>query len=100
MNIICFPFYHDRQNEYGRNTYEIAGQNEYPRPGLTPGTALRAVGSRMKIIRTFIILFLFYFISFIGHRNSRLQDEHPMGLVQTGKRDPCKAQPLNKSMTR
>ena len=23
-----------------------------------------------------------------------------MGLVQTGKRDPCKAQPLNKSMTR
>jgi hypothetical protein len=43
---------------------------------------------------------LFYFISFIGHRNSRLQGERPMGLVQTGKRDPCKAQPLNKSMTR
>jgi hypothetical protein len=42
---------------------------------------------------------LFYFIlyiSFIGHRNSRLQGERPMGLVQTGKRDPCKAQPLNK----
>ena len=35
---------------------------------------------------------LFYFISFIGHRNSRLQGERPMGLVQTGKRDPCKAQ--------
>ena len=43
---------------------------------------------------------LFYFISFIGHRNSRLEGERPMGLVQTGKRDPCKAQPLNKSMTR
>ena len=42
---------------------------------------------------------LFYFISFIGHRNSRLQGERPMGLVQMGKRDPCKAQPLNKSMT-
>ena len=43
---------------------------------------------------------IFYFISFIGHRNSRLQVERPMGLVQTGKRDPWKAQPLNKSMTR
>jgi hypothetical protein len=40
------------------------------------------------------------FISFIGHRNSRLQGERPIELVQTGKRDPCKAQPLNKSMTR
>jgi hypothetical protein len=51
----------------------------------------------------YFILFyfiLFYFISFIGYRNSRLQGERPMGLVQTGKRDPCKAQPLNKSMTR
>jgi hypothetical protein len=46
------------------------------------------------------ILFYFNFISFIGHRNSRLQGERPMGLVQTGKRDPCKAQPRNKSMTR
>jgi hypothetical protein len=45
-------------------------------------------------------IFLFCFISFIGHRNSRLQGERPMGLVQTGKRDPCKAQPLNISMTR
>ena len=45
------------------------------------------------------IFYFFYFISFIGHRNSRLQGERPMGLVQTGKRDPCKAQPLNKSMT-
>ena len=39
------------------------------------------------------ILFNFNFISFIGHRNSRLQGERPMRLVQTGKRDPCKAQP-------
>jgi hypothetical protein len=45
------------------------------------------------------IFYFIYFISFIGHRNSRLQGERPMGLVQTGKRDPCKAQPLNKSMT-
>jgi hypothetical protein len=29
---------------------------------------------------------LFYFISFIGHRNSRLQGDRPMGLLQTGKR--------------
>jgi hypothetical protein len=46
------------------------------------------------------LFILFYFISFIGHRNSRLQGERPMGLVQTGKRDPCKAQTLNTSMTR
>ena len=46
------------------------------------------------------IFYFIYFISFIGHRNSRLQGERPMGLVQTGKRDPCKAQPLNKSITR
>ena len=45
-------------------------------------------------------IYLFYFISFIGHRNSRLQGERPMGLVQTGKQDPCMAQPLNTSMTR
>ena len=48
----------------------------------------------------FLFYFIFYFISFIGHRNSRLQGDRPMGLVQTGKLDPCKAQPLNKSMTR